>query len=230
MKKLLDIGCGPGTISNLGYYYKREKEYKIYGIDFLKNNIQAIKKRYPKGVFAVAKAEKLPFNNAEFSSILSRHVLEHVTDLDKTLSEMNRVLKKGSTIVIAVPHEKLEKHMNRMIPHYFEHGHHHERMFTKKSLRSALIQHGFKVTSLKDKKWALFLIDLSLAHISKLSGRVKMEEQSGVFTVNKKSYLDNKVLYPLYMAIFSLIELLDMVLPFINSAIPFEMEVYAKKK
>jgi hypothetical protein len=51
-----------------------------------------------------------------------------------------------------------------------------------------------------------------------------------VFIVNNKSYLDNKRMYPVFITIFSLIELLDTLLPFLNAAIPFEIEVYAEKK
>lgn len=45
-----------------------------------------------------------PFKDNEFSEIYCSHVLEHVSDLIKTLSELKRISKNGAKIVIRVPH------------------------------------------------------------------------------------------------------------------------------
>jgi 2-polyprenyl-3-methyl-5-hydroxy-6-metoxy-1,4-benzoquinol methylase len=229
MKKMLDIGCGPGTINNLGYYRKYAHTYEIYGIDFLKKNITTIKQRFPQGHFSVADAQELPYPKNTFDSLISRHVLEHVHDATKVVKEMNRVSKKGADLIIAVPHHKLEDILVGMMPHYMEGGHHHERMFTEKEIVLLLKKNGYKIVSVKNQKWPMFVIVISLAVLSKYTKKITMEEQSGIFTLNKKNYLKNKKMYRSYDIVFNLLMFLNSALGFLNYVIPFEIEIYAKK-
>lgn len=48
--------------------------------------------------------EGLPINEATYDMVLSVNTLEHVYELDATLSELSRVLKKDGQIVLAVPY------------------------------------------------------------------------------------------------------------------------------
>lgn len=226
---MLDVGCGPGTINNLGYYEKYKDQFEIFGIDFLKKNISTIKKRYPSGTFSVANAEKLPFSARTFDAIISRHVLEHVHDLKAVVKEMSRVSKQDATLLIAVPHHTLENLLVRILPHYLEEGHHHERIFNKKELEILLKKNGYKIVSVSNQKWPMFLIVLTLSLLSRVFPQISMEEQSGVFTVQKKNYLQNKKMYVIYNMIFNLLTALNYSLRFLNRWIPFEIEVHAKK-
>ena len=45
----------------------------------------------------------LSFNDNEFDYIFSNDVFEHVSDIDKTLSEVKRCLKKGGKLVLRIP-------------------------------------------------------------------------------------------------------------------------------
>lgn len=45
--------------------------------------------------FAVAAAEHLPFEDASFGAVIANHMLYHVPDLLRTLTEVRRVLKSG---------------------------------------------------------------------------------------------------------------------------------------
>ena len=45
-----------------------------------------------------------PFEDNEFDGIYCSHILAHVTDLYKTLKELNRILKPNCTIKIRTPH------------------------------------------------------------------------------------------------------------------------------
>lgn len=228
--KLLDIGCGPGTISNLGYYNKFRKGYTIYGVDFLKENIKTIKKRVPYGFFKVGDAEKLSFSNSEFDYILLRHVLEHVVNLNKVLKEINRVSKSGAILHIAVPHHRLEHILNKTIPHYVESGHHHQRIFSEKELEKRLKKEGYEIIQTSNDKWPMFCIVFLFAQISRFSKKISMEEQSGVFMYDKKNYLHNKKLYPLYILIYNFLDISNHIFFFLNKLIPFETEIVARKK
>ena len=142
---------------------------------------------------------------------------------------MSRVSKKGGTLLIAVPDQRLEKLLIKLLPHYLEEGHHHQRVFNKKMLVSILKKNGFRIISVSYQKWPMFLIVLILAVLSHIFPQISMEEQSGVFTVQKKSYLANKKMYFLYKIIFSVLMALNNIFSFLNSFIPFEIEIYARK-
>ncbi|MCL6096664.1 MAG: class I SAM-dependent methyltransferase [Patescibacteria group bacterium] len=229
MKRLLDIGCGPGAVISIGYY-KKFNGVQIYGIDNLKKNINRVKKRFPGGIFKYSKAEKLPFPDSFFDYILARHVLEHVDDVDKTLLEIQRVTKKGATLIIAVPHSRMENVLKKLDPHYLGKGHHHKRMFSQDSLVNLLKKYGFSIDKTSKEKWPLFLYTTSFMFISKHTKGVRMEEQTGTFKVGKFRYLQIRSIYPLLDAVFIALSTLNITFPFLNKFIPFEIEVIAKKK
>src|SRR3989344_7037304 len=80
-KKVLDIGCGFGLyvdyLSSLGF--------ESFGVDFIGEFIKKAKKN-KEGIFIKAKAEKLPFKNNFFNTVLLFDVLEHGDDI-KILKE-----------------------------------------------------------------------------------------------------------------------------------------------
>ena len=51
--------------------------------------------------FVSGSAEEIPFSDAEFSLVVSRHAPHHFHQLDKFLSEVRRVLKPGGRFVVA---------------------------------------------------------------------------------------------------------------------------------
>jgi SAM-dependent methyltransferase len=79
----LDIGCGDSPYSN-----------------FFPNKIGIDVVKYPK-VDVVADAHYLPFKNESFSCVLCTEVLEHLRDSRLAISEMNRVLKKDSKLILS---------------------------------------------------------------------------------------------------------------------------------
>lgn len=229
MKRLLDVGCGPGAIVSVGYY-KKLKNTKIFGIDNLKKNLLLIKKRFPEGTFKYAHAEKLPFPNAYFDYILARHILEHVDDIDKSLNEIKRVSKKGATVMIAVPHYRMENTLRKLDSHYLGEGHHHKRMINKTSLENLLKKHGFQIKKISNQKWPLFIYTVSLMYISKKTNKIEMEEQTGSFRFGDFRYLQAKLLYPFLDVVSTTLNAFNAAIPFLNNFIPFEIEVYAEKK
>jgi SAM-dependent methyltransferase len=53
--------------------------------------------------FVQADAASLPFRNCSFNALISNHSLEHMTELDRVLSEIGRLLAPGSALFVAVP-------------------------------------------------------------------------------------------------------------------------------
>jgi len=99
----IDVGCGAG------YYLekaKNELECTVVGIDPEPGNHGV--NRYNSAYYdelniRKGSAESIEFENNSFDVVFSSHVLEHVSDIDKSLSEMKRVAKDEATIVIGVP-------------------------------------------------------------------------------------------------------------------------------
>jgi|GEM_PF-5296185 len=56
--------------------------------------------------FKKADVENLPFPDNYFDVIISKHVLHHIPNLDKTLNEAHRCLKKDGVLIIALNSDK----------------------------------------------------------------------------------------------------------------------------
>lgn len=103
-QRLLDIGCGTGGFVIASAKYCKES----VGVDPDLNalNICAQKKKEFKinnCKFINSFGEKLPFEDYEFNIVYALTVLEHVQNLDKTISEMVRVTRSGGFIYIKSP-------------------------------------------------------------------------------------------------------------------------------
>lgn len=99
--KVLDVGCGPGTIS-LGLA-KAIEPGELHGIDMEESQIEIAKASAAAGghrntTFRVGDATDLPFENDSFDAAHTHAVLMHVPDTEKALSEIMRVLKPGGIL------------------------------------------------------------------------------------------------------------------------------------
>ncbi len=59
---------------------------------------------YPKGTIHMD-VTQIPFEDETFDVVICLHVLEHVQDDRKALSEIYRVIKKGGSAILQVPYE-----------------------------------------------------------------------------------------------------------------------------
>ena len=96
----LDIGCGTGEFLNAC----KNSGFSTKGIEpSLKARQQAIK-NYDLSISE--NPDLSQYENSEFDSISMWHVLEHVPNLNETISHFNRVLKSNGKLIIAVPNHK----------------------------------------------------------------------------------------------------------------------------
>lgn len=100
---VLDAGCGEGVLS----WYLAERGAKVTAMDISAPNVENARAFLEKkGVLdrvtvLQGDAENLPFPDASFDWVVSSHVLEHLPDFDKGLSEIRRVTKKRA--IVALP-------------------------------------------------------------------------------------------------------------------------------
>lgn len=145
-KKILDIGCGPGTF--LGNFAPESAE--CIGVDISSNQIEFATKKYGNHRLQFQKTDGLlPYPENHFDTITSIELIEHLNtkEVKTLLQECHRVLKPGGQLVLTTPNYKsfwviLEKLVNRFSPVSYEHQ--HITHFSKKKLLDYLEKQGFK--------------------------------------------------------------------------------------
>ena len=103
-KKKIDVlEIGGGTMPHINFLKHSFKNY--YSIDLDENNelTNFYKKKYPEIRYKKYNGNKIPFKNNKFDRIIISHCLEHILNPEKFLFEMQRVVKKGGVISIALP-------------------------------------------------------------------------------------------------------------------------------
>jgi len=100
---ILELGSGTGHwsewISKLGF--------KVHGIDISEKMLEKSKsKNIPNCRFDKMSMSDLQFDDNSIDNIIAVTSLEFSIDLDKTFSEIKRVLKKGGSFIAAVLNEE----------------------------------------------------------------------------------------------------------------------------
>ncbi len=99
--KVLEIGAGGGEHIEFEKGKMNLKNYTALDID--KNFLNIISQRYPDVDLVESKADKTPFEDSTFTTIIAHGVLEHISSLDSTLQEVSRILKDDGKFVVLVP-------------------------------------------------------------------------------------------------------------------------------
>ena len=100
--RLLDAGCGPGTITlGLG---RHVAPGSVAAVDIEDSQFEASSRQaHAEGLkieFQKASVMELPFPDSSFDAVFSHALFEHVPDARAALAEMRRVLKPGGLIGI----------------------------------------------------------------------------------------------------------------------------------
>ena len=98
---LLDCGCGPGTMT-MGLA-EVVAPGEVVGIDIESGEIERAKANAQEGGvtnvdWRVASAYEIPFPDASFNAVFSHTLLEHLSEPEKAVREMYRVLKPSGVI------------------------------------------------------------------------------------------------------------------------------------
>lgn len=108
-KKLLDVGCGIGTIA----LELQKKGFEVTGVDF--SNV-AVSKCQQKGLNAIVSdvdEAGLKFPDKSFDVVWAGDVIEHVFDPIFLFEEMARILKDNGRILATVPNNfPMRKRLN----------------------------------------------------------------------------------------------------------------------
>ncbi|MGD9518233.1 MAG: class I SAM-dependent methyltransferase [Armatimonadota bacterium] len=132
---LMDAGCGTG-----GTFLALRDRWSLVGVD-----ISPVALEFAKGrgmtLLVGADVQRLPFGQDVFDGVVACDVLEHLEDDVAALAELRRVTKANGVLVVTVPalpwlwsdHDEALGHLRR---------------YTRRGLRSVLIEAGWKVERL----------------------------------------------------------------------------------
>lgn len=105
-KKILDVGCGVGSLS----FYLAKKDANVIGIDLSKNSIEFCKKEAQKKELTIEFKEmnaQIPdFEDESFDIIVGSRVVHHLPDIELFFKECRRLLKQKGYIVFIEPLKK----------------------------------------------------------------------------------------------------------------------------
>lgn len=150
-RNILDVGMGFG----FDLIDAHRRGYKCYGIDFdrkrVNKTLDMFKKFGMPATLKVGTATRIPFKNGMFDEVICSHVIEHVRDDKKCLTEIFRVLKRNGRLHLRVPnvhnlHTKFHMKMGAKMP-YTDRT--HLREYDRDQLVRLVEGSGFKVKSVE---------------------------------------------------------------------------------
>lgn len=97
--RILELGCGDGSLwkSNLE---RVPETWKITLTDLSGGMLDEARNRIgesdPRFKFLIADIQSIPFHDGEFDIVIANHMLYHVRDIPKALSEVRRIMRKDA--------------------------------------------------------------------------------------------------------------------------------------
>ncbi len=95
---VLDVGCGKGELVKA----LRLKSFNALGVDVVKHE------KMPENSFLIGSAESLPIKSNSVKLLIDSFTM-HYTDIDKSASEVLRVLEKGGFALVLLQHAGMVK-------------------------------------------------------------------------------------------------------------------------
>ena len=151
---LLDIGCGTGEFLN----YCRKRNFTTTGIEPSEKAGRFASEEFGLTIFTENKLDDFP--PASYDVITMWHVLEHVHKLNERMHQIEKLLKPGGTLIIAVPNsDSWDAAMYKYfwaaydLPRHLYH-------FTRYSLKKLANKNGFSVNVIIPLKFDAYYISL----------------------------------------------------------------------
>jgi len=99
-RSVCDVGCGSGFLIRYLRDHSPAKAQRLVGVDIvIPHGAENAGIEFFEGI-----AEKLPFADREFDTVVCTHVIEHILDHRKALAELRRIAAKR--LIVVVPRER----------------------------------------------------------------------------------------------------------------------------
>jgi len=146
-KPCLDYGCGDGSFASMLF------EHIEYGLDVDLSALQVASQYRVYGALACFNGIQLPVKTHTLGSVISNSVLEHVQNLDETLSGISDSLAPGGHFIFTVPVLRFAEHLR----HYFGRAEsdrinqrwYHRHLHPKEWWRNLLRKYGFEILEIR---------------------------------------------------------------------------------
>lgn len=99
----IDVGSSSSPLSSA----LAHKALYAYAVDVDRTALRVLKENRSSVQPIEASASRLPFPSGSVDTVLLLDILEHVTDERKVITEMQRVLRPGGTLILSVPYKGL---------------------------------------------------------------------------------------------------------------------------
>jgi SAM-dependent methyltransferase len=96
--RLLDVGCGPGTITAAA----ADRGAHAVGVDLAAGMLALGRARHPHLELLEADAESLPFPDDAFEALVGGFILNHLPAVETAVAEARRVLRPGGRMAVSV--------------------------------------------------------------------------------------------------------------------------------
>lgn len=155
--KLLDVGASTGFFVSVA----KKRGWKVMGVEYSKEAVRIAKEKF--GIFLVngeITSNKIP--NNYFDVVTMHSVLEHLPDLEETVKEVNKKLKKRGYFVFNVPNVKsfeysFYKMLKRKFPGFiFEHLYY----FNPDNIELLMERNGFSIKKMTSRHFSRYNLPL----------------------------------------------------------------------
>jgi SAM-dependent methyltransferase len=96
--RLLDVCTGPAMLAGAAI----QRGAEVVGLDFSGEVIEIAKRNVPQAEFRQGDAQDLPFDDESFDAVVCGYGVIHVSEPEKALLEMHRVLRPGGRFATSV--------------------------------------------------------------------------------------------------------------------------------
>ena len=159
-ERVLDLGCGDGAFTAEA----ARAGAQVVGADVAEAALRRARERHTGLDFRqISFDDPLTFQDGRFDVVWSSEVIEHVADTARWLSEIRRVLVPRGRLLLTTPsHGRLRVALGG-IERFSEPLGDHLHLYTRRSLRSLLIDFGFSQVDVRPAAGAPLLRRLLLA-------------------------------------------------------------------
>lgn len=120
VNRLLELGCGNGKLWQENTIDLRNRE--IFLSDISEGMVDEVRTKLGSDFNCiVADAEKIPFKDAYFDTIIANHVLFYLNDLNQGLKEIDRVLKPNGVFYCSTYGKEHMKEITELVQNFDSH-------------------------------------------------------------------------------------------------------------
>lgn len=120
VNRLLEIGCGNGKLWQENKIDLRNRE--IFLSDISEGMVEEVRNKLGSDFNCiVVNAEKIPFKDAYFDTIIANHVLFYLNDLNQGLKEIDRVLKPNGVFYCSTYGKEHMKEITELVQNFDSH-------------------------------------------------------------------------------------------------------------